>query len=68
MIRHHPTLLLLSAIVAASWAPAAYAAGQPAHDTSLACALADNKYCRLPDEINLGGKPVRHPDDLGSTA
>ncbi len=68
MTRHHPTLLLLSAIFAASLAPAAHATGQPAHDTSLACTRADNKYCRLADAIYPGGKPVRHPDDLGSPA
>lgn len=68
MIRHYPTLLFLSAIVAASLAPDAYAAGPPAHDSSLTCALADNKYCRLADEIYPGGKPVCHPDDLGSPA
>lgn len=68
MIRHHPTLLFLSAIVAASLAPAAYAAGRPARDTGMACARADNMYCRLADAIFPGGKPVRHPDALGSPA
>jgi hypothetical protein len=68
MIRLHPTRLLLSAIAAASLASAAYAAERPTRDTGVACARADNTYCRFADAIYPGGKPVPHPDDLGSPA
>ncbi|WP_157160223.1 hypothetical protein [Cupriavidus sp. BIS7] len=64
MLRHHSTLLLLSAIAAistATLAPAANAAGRPGRDTGVACARAENTYCLS------GGNAVRQ-DAPGSRA
>ncbi len=71
MIRHHQILPFLSAIVAASLAPAAHAAGRPARDTGMACARADNMYCRVADverfEINeaFAAVPLAAAAELG---
>jgi hypothetical protein len=54
MIRHHRTLLFLSAIAAAALAPATSAAGQPPRNDGVACAHLENAYCRSAGEVNPG--------------
>lgn len=54
MIRSTPRLLVLAMLATANVAPAAYAAGRPPRDTSVACGRADNQYCRTPDPARSG--------------